>query len=230
MLAGVSVPLLHAPRARRHERRLARACWRHWPARFSSTTPSAPTSSTSPAPPTRRRRGLVGARPSSASGPRSNGPSMRSPAPPRSSATSASTSWPPTSSGARCSPSCTPARRGRSTPPGSCSSIREPRRLLRRLGPRRQRIGRHPALRRGSRPVQPRALRPRRRTRNPERGVPHPLGRAQRPLPQHRHQALPTIPSSATSPDLQPTRPRRRPRPDALHLHRRARLQAPKTR
>ena len=52
-------------------------------------------------------------------------------------------------------------------------------------------IGRDPALRRRPRPVQPRTLRPRRRTRNPERGVPHPLGHAQRPLPQHRRQALP---------------------------------------
>src|SRR5688572_25348474 len=63
--------------------------------------PSAPTSSTSPAPPSRRLRGLVGAPLGSASGPRSSGPLTRSPAPPRSSATSVSTSWPPTSSAAR---------------------------------------------------------------------------------------------------------------------------------
>ena len=53
-------------------------------ARFSSTTPNAPISSTSPAPHTQLRRDLVAARPSSASGPRSSGPSTRSPAPPRS--------------------------------------------------------------------------------------------------------------------------------------------------
>ena len=69
-----------------------------------------------------------GRRLSRASGPRSSGRSTRSPAPPRSSATSASTSSPPTSSDARCSPSSTPRPRGRSTPPGSSSSIREPRR------------------------------------------------------------------------------------------------------
>ena len=46
----------------------------------------------------------------------------------------------------------------------------------RRVGPCRDRDGRDPALGRGPRPVQPRALRPRRRARNPERGVPHPLG------------------------------------------------------
>ena len=83
---------------------------------------------------------------------------------------------------------------------------------------------RHPALRRRPRPPQPRPLRPRRRTRNPERGVPHPLGRTQRPLPQHRRQALPPSRRRRPPPDLQPARPRRRPRPDALHLHRRARL------
>ena len=95
---------------------------------------------------------------------------------------------------------------------------------LRRLGPRRQRIGRHPALRRRTGPVQPRTLRPRRRTRNTERGVSHPLGHTQRPLSQHRRQALPPSRRRRPPPDLQPTRPRRRPRPHALHLHRRARL------
>ena len=45
--------------------------------------------------------------------------------------------------------------------------------VLRRLGPRRHRIRRHPALCRRSRPIQPRPLRPRRRARNTERSVPH---------------------------------------------------------
>ena len=61
-----------------------RACWRHWLGRSNSTTPSAATSSTSPAPHSRPQCGRVGARPSSASGPRSSGPSTRLPAPPRS--------------------------------------------------------------------------------------------------------------------------------------------------
>jgi hypothetical protein len=94
----------------------------------SSTTPNALTSSTSPVPHSRRECGRVAAGPSSASGPRCNGHSTRSPAPPRTRATTGSTSWPPTSSGVRCSPSCTPHRRGRSTAPGSCSSTRAPRR------------------------------------------------------------------------------------------------------
>ena len=42
---------------------------------------------------------------------------------------------------------------------------------------------RPPARRRWPRSPQPRPLRPRRRALNRQRGVPHPLGRAQRPLP-----------------------------------------------
>lgn len=96
--------------------------------RSSSTTPSALTSSTSSALHSRRSRGLVGAGPRSASGPRSSGRSTRSPAPLRSSATSVSTCWPPTSSGERCSPSRAPRPRAWSTALGSCSSTREWRR------------------------------------------------------------------------------------------------------
>ena len=95
---------------------------------------------------------------------------------------------------------------------------------LRRLGPRRHRDRRDPALGRRPRPAQPRPLRPRRRARNPEQGVPHPLGNAQRPLPQRRHQALPPSHRRRTHPQLQPAGPRRRPRADDLHLHRRTRL------
>ena len=57
-----------------------------------------------------------------------------------------------------------------------------------------------------------------------ERGVPHPLGRAQRPLPRHRRQALPPPRRRRPQPQLQPPGHRRRPRADALHLRRRARL------
>ena len=76
--------VLHPARARRHERRLrerAGGTGRRAPTRRRRTRPPA---STSPVPHTRRPRGLVGAEPSSASGPRSSGPSTRSPAPPRS--------------------------------------------------------------------------------------------------------------------------------------------------
>ena len=47
---------------------------------------------------------------------------------------------------------------------------------------------------------------------------------AQRPLPQHRRQALQPSRRRRAPPELQPAGPRRRPRADALHLHRRARL------
>ena len=144
-------------------------------------------------------RARAGARPSRASGPRSSGRSTRSPAPPRTWATTASTSWPPTSSDARCSPSSTPHPRGR--PNHARFVFLDPRAedVLRRLGPRRPRDRRDPALGRRPRPVRPRPLRPRRRARHPERGVPHPLGRPQRPLPRHRASSTSTTPSSASS-------------------------------
>ena len=98
------------------------------------------------------------------------------------------------------------------------------RSVLRRLGPRRPRDRRDPALGRRPRPARPRPLRPRRRARDAERGVPHPLGRTQRPLPRHRRQALPPPRRRRAQPQLQPPRRRRRPRADALHLRRRTRL------
>ena len=51
----------------------------------------------------------------------------------------------------------------------------------------------------GRDPLRPRPLRPRRRARHAERGVPHPLGRTQRPLPRHRASSTSTTPSSASS-------------------------------
>ena len=98
------------------------------------------------------------------------------------------------------------------------------RNVLRRLGPRRPRDRSDPALGRRPRPLRPRPLRPRRRARHAERGVPHPLGRPQRPLPRHRGQALPPPRRRRTQPQLQPPRHRRRPRAHALHLRRRTRL------
>ena len=87
------------------------------------------------------------ATPSSASGPRSSGPSTRSPAPPRSCATTASTSSPPTSSDTRSTPSCTP----RPPRPVEQRPLRVPRPasrdVLPRLGPRRHRHRRDPARR-----------------------------------------------------------------------------------
>ena len=96
--------------------------------------------------------------------------------------------------------------------------------VLRRMGARRQRLRRHPALGRGPRPARPRPLRPRRRARNPQRRVPHPLGRPRRPLPQRRRQALPPPRRRRAQPKLQPARARRRPRAGTLHLRCRARL------
>ena len=95
--------------------------------RYSSTTPSAPTSSTSPVPPSRPARARAGVRPRHASGRRSSGRSTRSPALPRTSATTASASSPPTTSDVHCSPSSTSHPRGRPTTRGSSSSTRAPK-------------------------------------------------------------------------------------------------------
>ena len=113
-------------------------------------------------------------------------------------------------------------RRGRPTSPGSSSSTRGPRRFYAdwdRAARETAAILRSAA---GRDPLRPRPLRPRRRARDAERGVPHPLGRAQRPLPRHRRQALPPPRRRRAQPQLQPPRRRRRPRADALHLRRRA--------
>jgi transcriptional regulator with XRE-family HTH domain len=62
------------------------------------------------------------------------------------------------------------------------------------------------------------------RARHTERGIPYPLGHTQRPLPQHRRQALQPSRRRRAPPDVQPAGPRRRPWVDDVHLHRRARL------
>ena len=71
--------------------------------------------------------------------------------------------------------------------------------VLRRLGPRCQRIRRHPALRRGPRPLQPRPLRPRRassphRARHSVPAGPHTTSASTTPA-----SSTSTIPSSASS-------------------------------
>ena len=72
--------------------------------------------------------------------------------------------------------------------------------LLSRLGARGQRHRRHPPHRGRPRSLRPRSVGPRRRALDSQRGVPHPLGRAQRPHPPDRHEGRSTTRSSATSP------------------------------
>jgi hypothetical protein len=69
----------------------------------------------------------------------------------------------------------------------------------------------------------PRPHRPHRPTRNPKRDIPHPLGRAQRPLPRHSPQAPPPPRRRRAHLELQPARHRRRRRPHHPHLHPRTR-------
>ncbi len=84
-------------------------------------------------------------------------------------------------------------------------------RLLPGLGPVRRHVRRHPARRGRPRPPRPRPARPRRRAVDPQRDVPHALGRARRPHPRHRDRALQSS-RSASSPS--PTRSSRsRPSP-----------------
>jgi hypothetical protein len=65
----------------------------------------------------------------------------------------------------------------------------------------------------------------RRRALDPERGVPHPLGGAQRPAPRDRRQGLPPLRRRRPQPHLQPHRAVRRPRAGDHRLDRGARLE-----
>ena len=97
------------------------------------------------------------------------------------------------------------------------------RRLLPRLGPRRHRARRAPALRGRPQPLRPPALRPGRRAVDAQRRVPRPLGRAQRALPPHRHEAHPPPGRRRAGPQLRDDGAQRRRRPERRDLHRRAR-------
>lgn len=112
--------------------------------------------------------------------------------------------------------------------PGKLGAVRLPpsRRpgLLRRLGPRRQGLRRHPPPGGRPEPSRPRALRPRRRARHQKPGVPRTLGRAQRSPAHHGHQAVQPPRRGRAGTQLQPARSQRRPGPDDRRLHRRARL------
>src|ERR671918_1944254 len=105
---------------------------------------------------------------------------------------------------------CQPARPGllrrclrRPPPTGEHRAVHLPRpqrpALLPRVGRRRRHLRRHPADRSRPRPPGQGAPRPRRRALHPQRRLPHTMGRPQRPPPRHRHQAVPTTASSATS-------------------------------
>ena len=173
------------------------------PVPCSSTTPNGPTCSTSPTPPTAPAPACAPAGAPASAGRRGracNGCSTSSPPRP-SSATAAWTCWPPTTSAGPCTPSLYDSaagaaaklrplhlpRRGlphASTPTGSgaadtCVAIL------------RTEAGRDPHDKD--------AARPRRRAVHPQRRLPPPLERPQRPLPRRRHQALPPPRSSATS-------------------------------
>jgi hypothetical protein len=158
--------------SRSNERNLHRDIWL---GRFNSTTPSTPTSATSPAPHTQRPRDVSA--PDQAIRP-ARGPvdprrdhrrrrvrEQRAPRHPRRQ---------PTQAGAV----LRAVRRTRAA--GQHRAVRVPRSasrdVLRRLGPRRDRDRRDPALGRRPRPTQPRPFRPCRRARDPKRGVPHAVG------------------------------------------------------
>ena len=223
VLAGVSAPVLHPPGARRHERGLRE--------RAGGAGSGARARRRRARPPLRPRARRTADPNAAASAPGQAARPARGPVDPRRDHRRRRVRGQraPRSPGrepARTRAVLRAVRHARAA--GQHRPVRLPRPAsrgdLRRLGPRRHRIRRHPALCRRPRPVQPRALRPRRRARDTERCVPHPLGRAQRPLPQHRRQALQPSRRWRAPPDLQPAGPRRRRRADDLHLHRRARL------
>ncbi len=96
--------------------------------------------------------------------------------------------------------------------------------LLPRLGLLRRHHRRHRAH--GGRPQPPRQgpARPGRGAVHPKRRLPHPLGRAQRPPPRHRHQALPPHGRRRPHPRLRGPGDGCCPRSHPHHLHRRTRL------
>ena len=84
------------------------------------------------------------------------------------------------------------------------------RRVLAGLARRGQRHGRRAARRRGPVPERHGAPRARRRTLDAERGVPHPVGPAQRPDPPQRRQAVPPPRRRRAGPRLLHPRPAHR--------------------
>ena len=78
----------------------------------------------------------------------------------------------------------------------------------------------------GRNPYDRQPVRPHRRAVDAQRRVPRPLGRAQRALPPHRHQAHPPPRRRRPRPQLRGDGAPRRRRPERRRLHRRARLGA----
>ena len=97
--------------------------------------------------------------------------------------------------------------------PASSSSTRGAVGLLRRLRPHRQRLRGHAACRGRPQPVRQGPDRPHRRALHPQRGLPHPVGRARRALPPHRPQAA--APPRRRRPRPRPTRRSSSPRAPA---------------
>ena len=192
VLAGVSTDWYVAAGEGPHRRRLRGGPRRRRPAPCNSTRPNAPTSSTWPAPPPadpraapRRARGRAG-RASSAI---LDAMTDRAGA---SSATAAWTSSPPTPSAAPCTrPLFDDPVRSRPTSPASTSSTRARADFYPEWDEAANTTVALLRTEAGRAPARPRADRPGRRTRHPQRGVPHPLGGAQRPPAPHRDQALP---------------------------------------
>jgi hypothetical protein len=172
-----------------------------------------------------RRRQVLERRRSSACGRASSTSLTGSPVQRPSCTTPGWTTWPPTRWATPSTPICSPRRPDRvlSTAPAMSSSSPVPATSTPTgTGPPAMSSLRSAARRD---PYDRRPLRPRRRALDPERGVPHPLGGAQRSLPRHGRQGLPPWRRRRHHPDLQPHGAVRRLRADDHGLHRRARLQ-----
>ena len=224
VLAGVSVDVLRPPRTRKRERRLRRRAGGarpRAPARRRRTRPPLRPRPRRPADRARRRAGVA---PSRASARASSGSLDAITGAAAFVGNGRLDILAANRSAARCSPSCTPRPPGRATTPGSSSSTRAPRRSTPTgtappATPPRSSAPKPAATRTTASCPTSSASSP------PERGVPHPLGRPQRTLPRHRGQALPPPRRRrARASASRPAGHRRRPRADALHLRRRARL------
>ena len=97
-------------------------------------------------------------------------------------------------------------------------------RVLPRLGQGRQRHRRHAARRGRPRPLRPGTVGPDRGAVHPQRPVPGPVGRPQRPDPHHRRQAHPPPGRRGPRSPVRILPDPRRTQPEPAHLHHRARF------
>ena len=220
--------LLPAAGARPGQLASPSSCWKRWRGRSGSTTPSARTSSTWPAPRARSRQDARG-RPRRASVQSCSACSTRSRRR-RSSAPSTATTWRPTRSAVRCTRRCSTAP---SSPPTARASPSWTRRRATSI-PTGSRLASElvASLRSqaGRNPYDRKPPGPHRRAVDAQRRVPRPLGGAQRALPPDGQQAPAPSDRRRAGAQLRDADARRRRRTAHGALHRRSPSRPPSRR